>query len=197
MLFSTIFKPLSIFFGYIELYIPKLRQNSEPYMMASFSFSPVFIYILVGDAFVIFILLASLNSCCNPWIYMAFSGNLIQQFIPCCKKRVGKWSKSNTNENKLEHNVGFARQRLKVLSNKNKRFERRSSSLTSFGSTLRGSKAGSDDINHMSNYTRSTSASEHLFSGHVRPDAQQVNRPDERQSLLKKQTANAFYPVDV
>ncbi|KAM4675116.1 LOW QUALITY PROTEIN: vasopressin V1a receptor [Discoglossus pictus] len=34
-------------------------------------------------------LLASLNSCCNPWIYMFFSGHLLQDFIhsfPCCKK---------------------------------------------------------------------------------------------------------------
>ncbi|XP_060100386.1 vasopressin V1a receptor [Heteronotia binoei] len=34
-------------------------------------------------------LLASLNSCCNPWIYMFFSGHLLQDFIqsfPCCQK---------------------------------------------------------------------------------------------------------------
>nr|XP_056703217.1 vasopressin V1a receptor [Euleptes europaea] len=34
-------------------------------------------------------LLASLNSCCNPWIYMFFSGHLLQDFIqsfPCCRK---------------------------------------------------------------------------------------------------------------
>ncbi|XP_051975564.1 arginine vasopressin receptor 1Aa [Xyrauchen texanus] len=32
-------------------------------------------------------LLASLNSCCNPWIYMIFSGNLLHYFthcFPCC-----------------------------------------------------------------------------------------------------------------
>ncbi|CAI5636445.1 arg8-vasotocin receptor [Oreochromis niloticus] len=32
-------------------------------------------------------LLASLNSCCNPWIYMIFSGNLLSDFarsLPCC-----------------------------------------------------------------------------------------------------------------
>ncbi|XP_075712892.1 vasopressin V1a receptor [Rhinoderma darwinii] len=34
-------------------------------------------------------LLASLNSCCNPWIYMFFSGHLLQDFIIsilCCRK---------------------------------------------------------------------------------------------------------------
>lgn len=34
-------------------------------------------------------LLASLNSCCNPWIYMFFSGHLLQdsiQSFPCCQK---------------------------------------------------------------------------------------------------------------
>ncbi|XP_064597927.1 cephalotocin receptor 2-like [Liolophura sinensis] len=32
---------------------------------------------------VIMMLLASLNSCCNPWIYLAFSGNLLYHIIPC------------------------------------------------------------------------------------------------------------------
>ncbi|KAK0133975.1 [Arg8]-vasotocin receptor [Merluccius polli] len=35
-------------------------------------------------------LLASLNSCCNPWIYMIFSGHLLQDFahcFPCCHRR--------------------------------------------------------------------------------------------------------------
>nr|QIS93367.1 arginine vasotocin receptor V1a2 [Micropogonias undulatus] len=34
-------------------------------------------------------LLASLNSCCNPWIYMIFSGHLLQDFVhrfSCCLK---------------------------------------------------------------------------------------------------------------
>lgn len=34
-------------------------------------------------------LLASLNSCCNPWIYMIFSGHLLQDFVhcfSCCRK---------------------------------------------------------------------------------------------------------------
>ncbi|XP_074482212.1 arg8-vasotocin receptor-like [Sebastes fasciatus] len=33
-------------------------------------------------------LLASLNSCCNPWIYMIFSGHLLSDFVsslPCCR----------------------------------------------------------------------------------------------------------------
>ncbi|XP_062864171.1 arginine vasopressin receptor 1Ab [Trichomycterus rosablanca] len=34
-------------------------------------------------------LLASLNSCCNPWIYMLFGGPLLHDFLhcfPCCRK---------------------------------------------------------------------------------------------------------------
>lgn len=34
-------------------------------------------------------LLASLNSCCNPWIYMLFGGHLLYDFLrcfPCCRK---------------------------------------------------------------------------------------------------------------
>lgn len=31
----------------------------------------------------IMLLLASLNSCCNPWIYLAFSGGLIKSSLPC------------------------------------------------------------------------------------------------------------------
>ncbi|CAH1788343.1 unnamed protein product [Owenia fusiformis] len=37
-------------------------------------------------AFVIVLLLGSLNSCCNPWIYMAFSGTLVYKVFPCCKR---------------------------------------------------------------------------------------------------------------
>ncbi|XP_062924452.1 oxytocin receptor [Mobula hypostoma] len=41
-------------------------------------------------AFVITMLLASLNSCCNPWIYMFFTGrlfhHLVQHFL-CCPRR--------------------------------------------------------------------------------------------------------------
>ncbi|XP_076863189.1 arginine vasopressin receptor 1Aa [Brachyhypopomus gauderio] len=32
-------------------------------------------------------LLASLNSCCNPWIYMIFSGHLLQDFVRCFPRR--------------------------------------------------------------------------------------------------------------
>ncbi|CAL8242309.1 unnamed protein product [Merluccius merluccius] len=35
-------------------------------------------------------LLASLNSCCNPWIYMLFSGHLLGdagRCLPCCRRR--------------------------------------------------------------------------------------------------------------
>ena len=35
------------------------------------------------SAVVIMVLLSSLNSCCNPWIYLAFSGNLLRHLFPC------------------------------------------------------------------------------------------------------------------
>ncbi|XP_012696454.2 arg8-vasotocin receptor-like [Clupea harengus] len=37
-------------------------------------------------------LLASLNSCCNPWIYMLFSGHLLNDFVRCfpCCSRLGR-----------------------------------------------------------------------------------------------------------
>ncbi|XP_067438033.1 arg8-vasotocin receptor-like [Thunnus thynnus] len=40
-------------------------------------------------------LLASLNSCCNPWIYMIFSGHLLSDFagsLPCCSRLRNKFS---------------------------------------------------------------------------------------------------------
>ncbi|XP_038621228.1 vasopressin V1a receptor [Tachyglossus aculeatus] len=44
-------------------------------------------------------LLASLNSCCNPWIYMFFSGHLLQdciQSFPCCRKFRQKLTKEDS-----------------------------------------------------------------------------------------------------
>ncbi|XP_046881963.1 oxytocin receptor isoform X2 [Hypomesus transpacificus] len=45
--------------------------------------------------FIISMLLASLNSCCNPWIYMCFAGHLFQdlrQNVLCCSSRYLKSS---------------------------------------------------------------------------------------------------------
>ncbi|XP_006886109.1 PREDICTED: vasopressin V1a receptor-like [Elephantulus edwardii] len=44
-------------------------------------------------------LLASLNSCCNPWIYMFFSGHLLQdciQSFPCCRNMKQKFNKEDS-----------------------------------------------------------------------------------------------------
>lgn len=44
-------------------------------------------------------LLASLNSCCNPWIYMFFSGHLLQdcvQSFPCCQSIAQKFAKDDS-----------------------------------------------------------------------------------------------------
>ncbi|XP_072438778.1 oxytocin receptor [Chiloscyllium punctatum] len=44
--------------------------------------------------FVIAMLLASLNSCCNPWIYMFFTGrlfhDLVQRLLCCCSPKLSK-----------------------------------------------------------------------------------------------------------
>uniref|UniRef100_A0A3B3QDR7 Arginine vasopressin receptor 1Ab n=2 Tax=Paramormyrops kingsleyae TaxID=1676925 RepID=A0A3B3QDR7_9TELE len=44
-------------------------------------------------------LLASLNSCCNPWIYMIFSGHLLQDFahcFPCSSKSQHNYKKEDS-----------------------------------------------------------------------------------------------------
>ncbi|KAI1890921.1 hypothetical protein AGOR_G00158570 [Albula goreensis] len=48
--------------------------------------------------FIISMLLASLNSCCNPWIYMFFAGHLfhdLRQHFLCCSRRYLKSSQCN------------------------------------------------------------------------------------------------------
>lgn len=51
-------------------------------------------------------LLASLNSCCNPWIYMLFGGHLLYDFLrcfPCCRK-LG-YSIRNDSDSSLRRNT--------------------------------------------------------------------------------------------
>ncbi|XP_071112233.1 cephalotocin receptor 2-like [Haliotis cracherodii] len=61
-----------------------------------------------NNSIVIMLLLASLNSCCNPWIYLAFSGNLIKYLSPCYKsscmsdQRNQTYTNSNT-DNSLKN----------------------------------------------------------------------------------------------
>ncbi|CDQ67387.1 unnamed protein product [Oncorhynchus mykiss] len=45
-------------------------------------------------------LLASLNSCCNPWIYMIFSGHLLSDMVhclPCCRRLLHKFGHQDSN----------------------------------------------------------------------------------------------------
>ncbi|XP_077024230.1 vasopressin V1a receptor [Tamandua tetradactyla] len=52
-----------------------------------------------NPAITITALLASLNSCCNPWIYMFFSGHLLQdcvQSFPCCRNTKQKFNKEDS-----------------------------------------------------------------------------------------------------
>ncbi|TMS05528.1 [Arg8]-vasotocin receptor [Larimichthys crocea] len=48
-------------------------------------------------------LLASLNSCCNPWIYMIFSGHLLQDFVHCfsCCLRINTDFKKEDSDSSL------------------------------------------------------------------------------------------------
>lgn len=51
-------------------------------------------------------LLASLNSCCNPWIYMLFGGHLLYDFLhsfPCCWKL--RHSIRNDSDSSLRRNT--------------------------------------------------------------------------------------------
>ncbi|XP_040846060.1 vasopressin V1a receptor [Ochotona curzoniae] len=51
-------------------------------------------------------LLASLNSCCNPWIYMFFSGHLLQdcvQSFPCCQNIKQNFNKEDTDSMSRRH----------------------------------------------------------------------------------------------
>ncbi|XP_006876657.1 PREDICTED: oxytocin receptor-like [Chrysochloris asiatica] len=50
-----------------------------------------------ASAFIIAMLLASLNSCCNPWIYMFFTGHLFHEFVQrflCCSSSSLKGSQA-------------------------------------------------------------------------------------------------------
>uniref|UniRef100_UPI00398EC6C0 arg8-vasotocin receptor-like n=1 Tax=Pristiophorus japonicus TaxID=55135 RepID=UPI00398EC6C0 len=59
-------------------------------------------------AFTLTILLASLNSCTNPWIYMFFSGHLlsdIARFFPCCHKITQKLKKEDSETSIKRHTL--------------------------------------------------------------------------------------------
>lgn len=65
--------------AYPVFYLRLISQMLSPYVFHTESENP---------ATAIPALLASLNSCCNPWIYMFFSGHLLQdcaQSFPCCQ----------------------------------------------------------------------------------------------------------------
>ncbi|XP_030626779.1 arg8-vasotocin receptor-like [Chanos chanos] len=48
-------------------------------------------------------LLASLNSCCNPWIYMIFSGHLLHDFVHCfpCSQKIRQKFKKEDSDSSL------------------------------------------------------------------------------------------------
>ncbi len=51
-----------------------------------FFMSQLFLFYFTGSVFTILLLLASLNSCTNPWIYLAFSDNLHRQVSRCLSR---------------------------------------------------------------------------------------------------------------
>ncbi|XP_073507689.1 vasopressin V1a receptor-like [Phyllobates terribilis] len=64
-------------------------------------------------------LLASLNSCCNPWIYMFFSGHLLQDFIIsifCCNKFKQNVNKEDSDSSTRRH-TSFTRIQSKSPTN--------------------------------------------------------------------------------
>ncbi|MEE6480219.1 hypothetical protein FKM82_012492 [Ascaphus truei] len=64
-------------------------------------------------------LLASLNSCCNPWIYMFFSGHLLQDFInsfPCCRKLKQTLNKEDS-DSSCRRQTSFTRVQTRSPSN--------------------------------------------------------------------------------
>ena len=64
-----------------------------------------------ASAFIIAMLLASLNSCCNPWIYMLFTGHLFQELVQrflCCSSRRLKGSRpGETSVSKKSNSTTF------------------------------------------------------------------------------------------
>ncbi|XP_013421283.1 cephalotocin receptor 2-like [Lingula anatina] len=85
-----------------------------------------------GDAaFVVIILLASLNSCCNPWIYLIFNSNLIRQILPCPSKSSQRASSHNCNRTAADAGFHPLPTSSYGQSSRRTRFDSRSSSLTS------------------------------------------------------------------
>ncbi|XP_054480336.1 arg8-vasotocin receptor-like [Anoplopoma fimbria] len=57
-------------------------------------------------------LLASLNSCCNPWIYMVFSGHLLSDFarsLPCWRPLRSKFSQQDSDSSSVRRTTLLSR----------------------------------------------------------------------------------------
>lgn len=83
--------------------------NRKIFLFTSFAFSFPQCYLFSDSentAVTLSALLASLNSCCNPWIYMLFGGHLLYDFLrcfPCCQK-LG-YSIRNDSDSSLRRNT--------------------------------------------------------------------------------------------
>ncbi|KAM4820893.1 oxytocin receptor isoform 1-T1 [Thomomys bottae] len=64
-----------------------------------------------ASAFIIAMLLASLNSCCNPWIYLLFTGHLfrelLQRFLCCSSSRLKGSGPGDTSVSKKSNSSTF------------------------------------------------------------------------------------------
>lgn len=64
-----------------------------------------------ASAFIIAMLLASLNSCCNPWIYMLFTGHLfhelVQRFLCCSSSHLKTSRPGETSVSKKSNSSTF------------------------------------------------------------------------------------------
>lgn len=64
-----------------------------------------------ASAFIIAMLLASLNSCCNPWIYLLFTGHLfhelVQRFLCCSQGYVTSGRQAETSVSKKSNSSTF------------------------------------------------------------------------------------------
>jgi hypothetical protein len=100
---SMCFIPFKLIKSFTDVFIKqtfKWRHIQRGIEYLIFLHSYVFV---LDSALVIMILLASLNSCCNPWIYMAFSGSISVRVLTSCFPCYGNRSTYDNRTTKDSH----------------------------------------------------------------------------------------------
>lgn len=85
---QTSFQPLTA-------WLSQRNPSAASFLSSQHTNVPLSVSSPAAMPFIISMLLASLNSCCNPWIYMCFAGHLFQdlrQNFLCCSARYLKSS---------------------------------------------------------------------------------------------------------